>query len=131
MVQRTDTEWEEAARAWVHVKGIADEASELEKAARAELRGLMELGAAEGAGVRCYLRASLGRRTFQQKTLAAARPVDRDKLIAILTEKAGITEDQAASVADSCALDLEDDRFFKVGNAYETFTPYILRAEED
>lgn len=131
IVQRTDAEWAEAARLWTQMKGILDEAKEMEGAARAQLRSLMELGAAEGAGVRCYLRANPGRRTFQQKALVAARPVDREKLIAILTTKAGITEEQAASVADACALDLDDDRFFKVGNAYETFTPYVLRTEED
>lgn len=131
MVQRTDAAWEEAARAWVHVKGIFDEAKELEGAARSRLRDLMKLGAAEGAGVRCYLRANPGKRTFQQKNLAAVRPVDREKLIGILTTKAGITTEQAAAVADTCALDLDDDRFFKVGAAYETFTPYVLQTEED
>lgn len=131
ILQRDDTEWAARARAWREAKLILDEAKLFEGEARAQLRELLEVGsAAEGAGVRAYLRQSAGRRTFQQKALAAARPVDREKLVSLLVENAKLLRSQAESVADECALDLEDDAWYKVGAAYETFAPYVLREEE-
>lgn len=132
IVQRDDDAWEAAARAWREANAILKEAEALEQESRERLKELLGgPGAAEGFGVRCYLTVQPGRRTFKRDLLAAARPVDREKLVMTLVEKAGVTRAEAEAVADSCALDLDDDAWYSVGRPFETFRPYALRSGEE
>lgn len=128
VITRDDPEWADAISMLAEARELTASAKDLETAAKARIQDLAgEHGVFEGAGARIYWREMAGRRTFDRKALAASRPVDRQALIQILTEKAGITEAQAASVADACALDLES--FEKQGKPFNEFRTYFLTGE--
>jgi putative phage-type endonuclease len=129
VVTRDDPEWTDAIAMLAEAQDLKAGAEELHLAAKSRIQERAgSHGVYEGAGARIYWREMAGRRTFDKKALAAARPLDRQALIGILIEKAGLTEAQAASVADTCALDL--DAFEKQGNPFAEFRTYFLTGED-
>lgn len=129
-------EWRKAAADFREAKEMLDTAAAFEKDARERLKSLMPgVGAAEGAGVRCYLAEMDGRRQYAQeiKAIEAVKPLDPEKVQGILSTVLSSDPEWArtliAELAEYARLDLS--QFEKYGAAFERFTPYILKTEED
>lgn len=133
IVFRTDPEWAEAAALFKEAAQIKAEADELDKLARDRLRELIgenNFGCFEGAGLRCYYTPRPGSRLYAQevKAIAAAKPLDREKVAQLLRE-AGEAEGTITAFLDECALDLS--QFERHGAPSTTFRPYILKEAID
>lgn len=132
LIVRSDAEWVEGARMYLEAKEIEETAENLKESATEKLKALMvQPGAVEGGGIRCYWSEREGRITFDKKALAAAQPLDRVKVLAALaaaTEKRGLQSADALFIADSvkgATLDLS--AFDKHGKPYQDFRTYVVK----
>lgn len=132
VILRTDPEWAEAAALFREAAAIKAEAEELDRMARERLRELIgeDFGCYEGAGLRCYLTPRKGSRLYAQevKAIAAAKPLDRERVASILRES-GESEETITTLLEVARLDLS--QFEKYGKPSTTFRPYILKEEID
>lgn len=133
IVRRDDPEWAEAAELFKEAAQIKAEAEELDTIARDRLRELIgeRFGVFEGAGLRCYLTPRKPSRQYAQeiRAIAAAKPLDREKVAAFLRSRFDFTEADADAALSDLALDLS--QFETYGRPSTTFRPYILKEEID
>lgn len=129
LVSRTDEAWADAVRDLREAKEIKAEAEELEKRAKERLIELAGgFGVFEGAGARIYYRQMPGRKTFDKKALASAKPLNRVLVRQALFDR-GISATEADLILDGCELDLE--LFEKAGSPYAEFRAYFLTGAEE
>lgn len=128
LVVRSDTEWVEAAGAYIEAKQILESGEHLVEVTKAKLQGLMGgFGATEGGGLRCYFTQQPGRSSFDKKALAAAKPLDREKVLAVIAEYPdGLRALELVGRLEGAGLDLSV--FEKVGKPFERFAAYQVRA---
>jgi len=129
VVFRFDPEFEAAAREYFEAVELEREASavkELAKQRIIEIAG--DYGVFEVPGqFRVYNSMRDGRKTFDRKALEAARPLDRNLVIQVLSEH-GLYQ-VAEQVLDRAQLDLS--QFDKQGKPYAEFRAYALKAREE
>lgn len=138
VVVREDPRFVSALDDYFQADELAKEAAQLKDAAKARAKILAgDLGVFEGGDYRLYYRMQEGRRSFQQKNLAAAHPIDPQALQQILLSLQGERLDRERllelfiQIRDEAELDLDDARFWKQGAPFETFRPYRLRGGSD
>jgi putative phage-type endonuclease len=141
LVMRNDPDWQETARRYVEALALREDAENLVQAGKDQLKSLMGgYGAVEGAGLRCYFSQRAGRKTFDKKALANAKPLDREKVFAVVSGMVAKGElephdgrDVIKALGDGgCELELE--AFDKIGDPYDDFRTYpvaVPRAPED
>lgn len=129
LIVRNDPEWAEAARVYLEAKEILETGEYLKATAVERLKQVMGAkGAVEGAGVRTYWSERKGRVTFDRKALAAAKPLDRAKVFASVSETE-LPEDVALKLLNRLGDDLLDLEIFnKVGKPYDDFRTYVVKA---
>jgi predicted phage-related endonuclease len=126
LIVRNDPEWGEAARMYLEAKEIAETGEHLLETAKGKLKSLMgEKGAVEGAALRCYWSQRDGRRTFDRKAMERVKPLDRLKVLDVLSNYTD-GESIAAAIGDRCDIDFS--AFEKVGQPYEDFRAYPLKS---
>jgi putative phage-type endonuclease len=128
LIVRSDAEWAEAAEMYLQAKEILESGEHLVETAKQKLQELMAgFGATEGAGLRCYFTQQPGRTSFDKKALAAARPLDREKVLAVIAEYPdGLRALELVGRLDVAGLDLSV--FEKVGKPFERFAAYQVKA---
>jgi putative phage-type endonuclease len=126
LIVRNDEEWGAAARMMLEARELVETAENLKASAQDRLKALMvEKGAVEGGGIRCYWTARDGKQMFDREALEKSRPLDRDKVIAVLSRHIG-AETIAAQLGQECWVDF--DAFKKRGKPYDDFRVYQLRS---
>ena len=129
---RRDAEFVEAAAQLREAKSLMATAELLVTQAGDRVKELVgKPGIYEGPNSRIYLREQPGRTTFQKDKLAAARPLDRQNLLSVLStleqETKGqvyLSEIQLAVAGGKVDLDL--DQFNKQGKPFTTLRPYFF-----
>jgi predicted phage-related endonuclease len=128
IVKVDDERWAKAASMLMAAREVLEDAQELDKLARDTMKEYMrdkDLNAAEGAGIRAYLKTQAGRKTFQPKELMAVKPLDRNAVIDALVQIHSWSLSEAQDLADQATLSFGP--FWKVGRDFETFKPYFLK----
>jgi putative phage-type endonuclease len=126
LLVRNDPEWAEAAAQYFEAQEIAETGENLKASTIDKLKRLMgAMGAVEGAGLRCYWSEHDGKLSFDREALEKSRPLDRDKVIAVLSHHIG-GESIAAQLGKECWVNFE--QFKKRGKQFETFRTYRVKA---
>lgn len=114
------------------MKGFKEAADDKVKAYLSEFLG--GYGAVETPNdERLYLKSQSGRRTLQKKILAGMAPLDSVTVATILkSELEGMVTEQSLGIVmerlhDEARIDIEDDKFYKIGPDFDRFTPYRLK----
>lgn len=133
-----DTEqFRDCVQRFFEARGLLEMAEELVDATKTELIEMMGLhDVVEGGGGRFINRAIKGRRTFDQKALAAVQPLDRTKIRDAMLASMVIDEHSKhdpVGIVDrllsESVLDLE--QFYKTGAPSRPFKPYLLKKGVD
>lgn len=124
----------EAAAILRDARIVAKESELVKEEAELRIKELMgdRLGVFEGGTFRISYTEQGGKKSFDQKALAGAKPLDRLAVGALLTplfEKAepGSEVEQIVAAIGKCDLDLT--RFNKVGNAFKVLRPTFYEAK--
>lgn len=124
VVTRDDPEWADAIAMLAEAKELKASAEEIEAAAKERIQALAGgYGVFEGAGARVYWRMMPGRKSFDKRALAAARPLNR-VLVREILQQHGIGRAVIDRIEAEAVLDL--DAFEKEGNPYAEFRCYFL-----
>ncbi len=130
LVYRSDEQWRAAAQDYFEARELVKSAEAIKDEAADRIKQLAGgIGIYEDRDVsRFYYSQRDGRKSFDQKALAAATPIDAIKLWEVLVGR-GFSPDDIHQVARTCTLEL--DQFYKVGAGYTELRGYLLRAMED
>lgn len=129
VITRADPEWADAVQMLQEAKELTASAKDLESAAKDRLKELAGgYGVFEGEGARVYFRELAGRKTFDKRALAAAKPLNR-VLVREALQNHGTPQTVIEVVMDSADLDLE--LFEKQGKGYEELRTYFLSGGDD
>lgn len=125
VTKRHDDDFLDAVRALREATELCDTADALKAEARARVLELAESkpGIYETPNARIYYTVTKGRASFEKAKLAAARPLDPEKVKTVL-DQYGASPDRIDEALAECALDLA--RFEKVGAAGTQFKVYFL-----
>lgn len=125
-----NAEFREAVRSYMSASEYAKEADELKAAARDAVLAAIkqEPGVFENDEYRVYNTTVAGRKTFDKKALARAKPIDRLQLGALMLLDNTYTPSEIESLFDRTTLDLSD--FEKQGNDFTTMRVYPVKLDE-
>jgi putative phage-type endonuclease len=129
LIVRNDSEWAEAAAQFFEAEEIAETGENLKETAKDKLKKLMgQKGAVEGAGLRCYWNDQKGKRSFERKALEKSAPLDRIAVAAKINARIMADDTKVAILGDlvECAVDFT--KFEKVGNPFDVFRTYRVKA---
>ena len=132
---RDDPEWAAAALDLYAAKQLTEQAESLGEHTKDVLKTLMgQFGVFEGGGLKVHWKQYAGKVTFDRKALIKASPIDRDKLLACLSELAmrdvkGVDVIQNILRQEDVFLDLS--RFEQRGDPFPKLTPYFLKSSEE
>lgn len=131
LVVRDDKPFLDAVETFKQARELREMAEGVEEQAKVKLQELMgTYGVAEGGDLRIYWQERPGRKSFDRKALEAARPLDRDRVFALLSTLAdepgiGLLLERLKDGWDECNLDFT--KFDKVGKPYPEFRPFFLK----
>lgn len=125
VTRRRDADFVEAIAQLREAKTLKMTAEQVEALAIGRIRELVgeKPGIYEGPGARLYFREQKGRNSFDKNALARVKPIDRDKLFAVLAQ---FNEYSAAETLGSEDIDLDLDRFNKQGAPFKTLRSYFF-----
>jgi len=130
---RTDREFAQIAQDFFEARELVGSAEAVKELAASRMKELLGVpGVYEESGIsRFYFADRAGRKTFDQKALAAAKPLDAMKVQEILLQEMPHSDALAVSqlLAESARLDL--DQYNKLGSGYRELRGFMLTPMSD